>query len=543
MSLSTGSIVGDVVTSSPSNPLLALQPAYSRSLVVQLLVLSAVCALHIVLMLHLLFTTRYHLPLSKMNYFLLTGGCLISFVAIVWQMLECALSGRARSQEWPYMFDYLQYSFPSANWSEAKKVWWLLLNAAVVFLCHVGRSPLWCKKQKLIDHSSQAAHIHVLTLLYPSKLETRLFMILLLPLAFTSCALSFSPLLSSQREQDIFDSGSAVCNSALTLLYTCALFFWGLYIARKRAWGQADASGSTAVFGGCALGMAILGTVLAFVGISRGAQSVGNDGWLDRVTWLVLLWQTWFSVWWWIGAGMYGAERPLEEEGMGDTSIRSASIPSKYRGDRNLRQFVGDNFNTLRRKTRRKEGQDEDDDAMEMTSMNGTAVDRPRQSRSVPSARATVDTSSSSSASTGTPPTFIQTLIRHIKKAHVSGVRAAHKEMLQTAEQNPRMNDAIIGRRGKGWSVGGILQSRENNVVQNAARDGGRGSRATREDRRLGAARLSNDEGTGPWEDFDDAAGISRPGHQRQYSKRAKPKPVTKKKLQNWRRRDVTTYD
>jgi hypothetical protein len=140
MSLSPGTIVGDVVTSSPSNPLLALQPAYSRSLVVQLLVLSAVCALHIVLMLHLLFTTRYHLPLSKMNYFLLTGGCLISFVAIVWQMLECALSGRARSQEWPYMFDYLQYSFPSANWSEAKKVWWLLLNAAVVFLCHVSHT-------------------------------------------------------------------------------------------------------------------------------------------------------------------------------------------------------------------------------------------------------------------------------------------------------------------------------------------------------------------------------------------------------------------
>lgn len=146
MSTSPGSIVGEIVTPSSRNPLLELQPSYSRSLVVQLLVLSAVCALHIVLMLHLLFTTRYHLPLSKMNYILLTGGCLTSFVAIVWQMLECALSGRERSQEWPYMFDYLQYSFPGASWSEAKKVWWLLLNAAVVFLCHVSPSlclPTW----------------------------------------------------------------------------------------------------------------------------------------------------------------------------------------------------------------------------------------------------------------------------------------------------------------------------------------------------------------------------------------------------------------
>lgn len=528
MSLSPGSTVGDVVASSPRNPLLELQPAYSRSLVVQLLVLSAVCALHIVLMLHLLFTTRYHLPLSKMNYFLLTGGCLISFIAIVWQMLECAISGRARSQEWPYMFDYLQYSFPGANWSGVKKVWWLLLNAAVVFLCH-------------------AAHIHVLTLLYPSKLETRLFMALLLPIAFTSCALSFSPLLSSQREQDIFDSGTAVCNSALTLLYTCALFFWGLYIARKRAWGQADASGSTAVFGGCALGMAILGTVLAFVGISRGAQSVGNDGWLDRVTWLVLLWQTWFSVWWWIGAGMYGAERPLEEEEPSDISTRSVSIPGRHGGDRSLKQFMGDNLNGLRRKRRRRDphGDEEDSDAVEMESMDGTAgPSQSRQARHVPSVRATIDTSSSSSASTNTPPTLIQTLIRHIKKAHVSGVKAAHREMLQTAEQNPRMNDAIIGRRGKGWSVGGILQSRENHVMRNAAANRGQGNRATREDRRLGATRLDNDVVTEPWEDLDEGVqDIGQPGHRRQHSKHMKPNPVTKKRLQNWRRRDVTTYD
>lgn len=373
-------------------------------------------------------------------------------------------------------------------------------------------------------------------------------MALLLPLAFTSCALSFSPLLGSQREQDIFDSGAAVCNSALTLLYTCALFFWGLYIARKRAWGQADASGSTAVFGGCALGMAILGTVLAFVGISRGAQSLGNDGWLDRVTWLVLLWQTWFSVWWWIGAGMYGAERPLDDEDSGESSARSTSITGKYRGDRSLKQFVGDNINGLRRKRRQRGGQaiDEDSDAIEMESMNGTdAVGRSSRTRNAASVRATIDTSSSSSASTSTPPTFLQTLVRHLRKAHVSGVKAAHREMLQTAEQNPRMNDAMIGRRGKGWSVGGILQSRENNVLRNAAANRGSGARATREDRRLGATRLGNDEGSGPWEDLDEDNGNNplRPGHRLQPSKQVKPKPVTKKRLQNWRRKDVTTYD
>lgn len=406
----------------------------------------------------------------------------------------------------------------------------------------------------------QAAHIHVLTLLYPSKLEKRLFMALLFPLAFCSCALSFSPLLKSQREQDIFDSGAAVCNSALTLLYTCALFFWGLYIARKRAWGQADASGSTAVFGGCALGMAILGTVLAFVGISRSAQSVGNDGWLDRVTWMVLLWQTWFSVWWWIGAGMYGAERPLDDEAdeAKSGSSRVTSIPSKYRGDGSIRRFVDGSLNGLRRKRRRHapaagEGDGEHEDAIEMESMNGgenrpddqsRSRHHPRPPRNTRSAQATIDSSSSSSRSTNTPPTFLQLLVKRVKKAHSSGVKAAHREMLQTAEQNPAMNDAMIGRRGKGWSVGGILQSRENNVLNSAtAGEGRRHARARREDRRLGATRLGDGGLAEPWEDVDDVRHQSTGPEGRRASKQIKPKPATKKRLQNWRRKDITTYD
>lgn len=244
---------------------------------------------------------------------------------------------------------------------------------------------------------------------------------------------------------------------------------------------------------------------------------------------------------------MYGAERPLEEEDAGDASTRSGSIPSRYRGDRSLKQFVGDNLNGLRRKRRRRgaRADDEDSDAIEMESMNGASTaERTRPARNPASVQATIDTSSSSSASTSTPPTFIQTLIRHLKKAHVSGVRAAHREMLQTAEQNPRMNDAMIGRRGKGWSVGGILQSRENNVLRNAAGSRGQGNRATREDRRLGATRLGNEEGAGAWEDLDDGTpSADRLRHRRVSAKAVKPTPVTRKRLQNWRRRDVTTYD
>jgi hypothetical protein len=136
---STISTAAAAATTTPVNPLLQYQPNYSRSLVVQLIVLSAIAALHIVLLLHLVFTTKYHLPLARFNYLLLTGGCTVSFGVLLWQIVEVAESARERSREWPFMFDYLQYGFPVSGWSMAKKVVWLILNAIVVFLCHVCR--------------------------------------------------------------------------------------------------------------------------------------------------------------------------------------------------------------------------------------------------------------------------------------------------------------------------------------------------------------------------------------------------------------------
>lgn len=451
-------------------------------------------------------------------------------------------------------------------------------------------------------------------------------MALLLPLAFISCALSFAPLLPSQREQDIFDSGAAVCNSTLTLLYTCALMFWGGYIARKRAWGQADESGSTAVFGGCALGMAFLGTVLSFVSISRGAESIENGSWLDRVTWLVLLWQTWFSVWWWIGAGMYGAERPLDDdddgrEGVGPEAEERNKLLSAERlrakrkyAENSLKRYFGRNPTRLRMRGAgaRRSGIASDGDAdgslahgeeIEMApitrssstasrmsntrlldsesehgqisrvrsrprSSGGLAVP-PRRPATPSEARATLDSSESSeSNSSNTPPTFINTLIRTVRKAHVRAAKAAHRELMQTAEQNPGMNDALVGRKGKGWSVSGIMKSREDHVAREAAnterRRSGPAAQASREDRRTGAARLSEDDTAGggggragmrdtsdamPWIDVDDdeqAYPPRRPPRNPRQSARlssVQPSPVMNKKFQNWRRKDVTTYD
>lgn len=561
----TGSLASPAATATstaiPPNPLAALQPPYSRSLVVQIIVLSCVATLHVVLLLHLLFTTRYHLPLARVNYILLTSGCISSFAAILWQVIQVAYDARARAKQWPFMYDYLEYLYPEQTWPLARKAVWLVLNAVVVLLCHVGpnfsafgRTTGETRAVTVTDTlgrpslafflcgpTSQAAHIHVLTLLYPSNLEKRLILALLLPLALISCALSFSALLQSQREQDIFDAGSAICNSTLTLLYTCALLFWGLYIARPRAWGKMDDSGSTAVFGGCAIGMAILGTALSFFGVQRGAEAfAGNEGWLSKVTWCVLLWQTWFSVWWWIGAGMYGAERPIDEDE--ELNERYSSSHTIFGHEGSIRRFVDENIPGLRRRKgkRRKVGsasqagagheEDEGDggrvvggEAIEMDALtshggnvNDSDVDRHRHRRSTttdpprndPFPR--VETSSATSTTaTMTPPTLLSQLMRKFRKAHTRALRQAQRDLKREAEENSGLNEAIHGKRGNGWSVSGILKARQKAVAGSVAakgrRPGGGGGGgatmagalregpSTRDDRRVGAVRLDDD--------------------------------------------------
>lgn len=134
---STAASIVDNATN-PPNPLLEFQPGFSRSLIIQLIVLAGVATLTFVLLLHLAFTTRYHYPLAKTNYFLLTSGCFLSFCAVIWQISEIAVDAWNRAREWPFMFDYLEFVFPGDSWSASKSAIWLTFNAVVVFLCHVS---------------------------------------------------------------------------------------------------------------------------------------------------------------------------------------------------------------------------------------------------------------------------------------------------------------------------------------------------------------------------------------------------------------------
>jgi len=296
--------------------------------------------------------------------------------------------------------------------------------------------------------------------------------------------------------------------------------------------------------------MAIIGSALSFISVERGTDIIGGDGgWLTKLTWIVLLWQTWFSVWWWIGAGMYEAEKPLDEDGAGNIALTDR-VRSK---SSSLRRIVDDGLGSLRkrRSTRRRHnaavgsgasrhGSEAEGEAIEMTSMQGRDGRLPAH---------LADTlSATSSTVTTTPPTFISTLLRHIRKAHKSAAKRAHRNMLVTAAENPNVNEAMIGRRGNGWSVSGILKSRQDHVLKRAAAAASSptsGDDTSREDRLIGAQRLEDDDeiNNNDWQDVSEEYPPRRGNLTSRADAEAAPIPVESRRLQNWRRRDVTRYD
>jgi hypothetical protein len=101
-----------------------------------------------------------------------------------------------------------------------------------------------------------------------------------------------------------------VCNASLSLLFTASLFIWGAFVNRKQAW---RIEGGTAVFGGSALALAVVGTALNFLYVPREEEYL----WLPGLMWAIVLWQSFLGWWWWVGAGSgspgFGGKAPVEE--------------------------------------------------------------------------------------------------------------------------------------------------------------------------------------------------------------------------------------
>jgi hypothetical protein len=96
---------------------------------------------------------------------------------------------------------------------------------------------------------------------------------------------------------DMGDAIRAVFSCTLLVIFSLALFIWGFFVNRGRAWRL---DGGTAVFGSGALGLALVTTASSFVAVKEEELV----DWLQHLIWAAVLWQTWLGWWWWVGAGM-----------------------------------------------------------------------------------------------------------------------------------------------------------------------------------------------------------------------------------------------
>ena len=141
-------------------------------------------------------------------------------------------------------------------------------------------------------------NIQYLTLLFPSRLEVKLILWMLGPLALIQAGFSFSDLapLDNVKVRDLGDSIGNICQSSLGLLYTTALFIWGVCVNWRRAWRT---DGGTAWFGALSLLIASSYTVMSFLYIA-----FNRTWWFNWVCWSLVVWQSWVGFWWWVSAGM-----------------------------------------------------------------------------------------------------------------------------------------------------------------------------------------------------------------------------------------------
>ncbi|PLW44847.1 hypothetical protein PCANC_10790 [Puccinia coronata f. sp. avenae] len=264
-----------------SNPLLEYQPAYTYSMPTQLLIHGVVLTLLTVLLLHLLFTAKYHYPLAPCNFLLLLAAVILTQLATLILVMLTNLHLFNRSRYWPFMFDYIEVTMPLPDWNLVPLAGWYIMQGAVTFLAH-------------------ATHIQFLTLLFPSSLERRLILAFLAPLCVFASVLFFTHFLPNPNYQDLGDAIRNTATSTLSLLYTFGLLIWGYVVNRKRAW---EHEGGTFGFGVMSISLALVGTAANFIEVRE-----------DRLKWLpwlvntVLLWQSWAGFWWWVGAGMWSGE-------------------------------------------------------------------------------------------------------------------------------------------------------------------------------------------------------------------------------------------
>lgn len=252
-----------------------------------------------------------------------------------------------------------------------------------------------------------------------------------------------------------------VCNAALSLLFTVALFIWGFLVNRKQAWRT---DGGTMAFGCGALALAVVSTALNFLFVNKEDEFV----WLPGLMWAVVLWQSFLGWWWWVGAGSgsfsHGGLSGDAEEDM-EERLRKRERRRKQAQQRrkeqkgkakNVWKGVSGVFSPARQNNT-----DDDDEGL-----------RPRRARPVRRRSATPDrdgdehdpsppspTLSVTSAISFTTlprslPRFIHEWYAFIRREHNAAARRQAAERVERIRELERNGQRRVPRSGSGWGLG-----------------------------------------------------------------------------------------
>ncbi|KAF7296028.1 hypothetical protein MKEN_01417800 [Mycena kentingensis (nom. inval.)] len=485
------------------DPYLKYRPAFARSLPVQILLTGVVLTLVAVLFIHLIFTAQYHWPLAPVNYVLQISGVstlLISLVATLHVVLAATMN---ESQHWPYMLSYVAVNVPPSDadtttngWSLAEKATWLVMNASTSGLI-------------------QITHIQFLTLLYPSRIEGRLIFALLGPLAIVAAIMQLIPIGNSKSVSTYASAVRNVCNATLSLLFTMALFIWGLFVKRKDAWRT---DGGTAAFGCGALALALVSTALNFLYVPREEEYM----WLPGLMWAVVLWQSFLGWWWWVGAGtelsldsdeLERIARRAEKRAARKQEAKQRRIDTKERAKVVLRGVTGAFGGGALRQRR-----GEDHSISPPLSPVAGAERAPSTSSST--------LSSASSYAAPLPsflPTFMHQWYSSLRHAHVTAARQQAVERVERIRELER-TDAVRS----GWRLGSFawkVDRRQRETLERAREQERRDMEDEEEEEEEdGPAPTSDREAQRP-------AGPARPGGVLSWGP-----------LGNWRLQDSTVY-
>ncbi len=110
------------------DPYLSYRPTFGYSMPAQVFIQGITFTLLAVLLIHILFTTPYHWPLSRLNYILQVSGILLVMGSVLLSAGLTLTAPDVTAQKWPYMLEYISVTIPPDDWPIAAQAAYQLLQ-------------------------------------------------------------------------------------------------------------------------------------------------------------------------------------------------------------------------------------------------------------------------------------------------------------------------------------------------------------------------------------------------------------------------------